>query len=68
MTFGKSTTYEVVQSDNEDEGLYSTADVKGKGSPRPTKRIIEEKDISDGRTEEEKVKEKLEKEEQEQLE
>ena len=68
VSFGKSTTYEVLHSDEED-GSFTTADVHGgKGSPRPTKRIIEEKDISDGRTEEQKIKEQLEKEEREQLE
>ena len=56
VSFGKSTTYEVAVSDD-DDGSFTTANVQGKGSPRPMKRIIEEKDISDGRTEEQKIKE-----------
>jgi hypothetical protein len=34
--------------------------VKGKGSPRPEKKVIEEKDLSDGRNEKEKAKALLE--------
>ena len=68
VSFGKSTTYEVIQSDDQDDGSFTTADLKGKGSPRPMKRIIDEKDISDGRNEEEKIKDQLEREEKEQLE
>jgi hypothetical protein len=45
-----------------------TEDVKkgGKGSPRPTtKKVIAEKDLSDGRNEKEKIKEMIEKKEKE---
>ena len=42
--------------------------VTGKGSPRPVKRVLEERDISDGRTEEEKIRDQMEKEEKEKLE
>ena len=44
-------------------------DKDGKGSPRPNKRkIVQEKDLSDGRDEADKIKEQLEKEKAAQLE
>lgn len=54
--------------DNEG-GSYNTADMDkdGRGSPRPGKKIIQETDLSDGRDEQEKIKEQLEKEKAEQL-
>ena len=67
VSFGKTTTYDITHSDDE-HGDFESANVTGKGSPRPGgKRILEEKDISDGRTEEEKIRDQLEKEEEEQL-
>mmetsp|Transcript_24792 Transcript_24792/g.30994 ORF Transcript_24792/g.30994 Transcript_24792/m.30994 type:complete len:141 (-) Transcript_24792:11-433(-) len=42
--------------------------VDGRGSPRPTKKVIQETDLSDGRDEAEKIKAELEKEKTEQLE
>jgi hypothetical protein len=76
VTFGKSTTYEVEAGGNDDEsGEYHTKDLdkegsKGKGSPRPgvDKKVIDEKDLSDGRSEKEKILEMLQKKEREQLE
>ena len=44
------------------------SNVQGKGSPRPAKKVLEERDISDGRTEEEKIRDQIEKEEKERLE
>ncbi len=40
----------------------------GKGSPRPSKKVVAEKDLSDGRDEADRIKEQLEKEKEEQLE
>lgn len=41
---------------NESEsGDFHGQDVKAKGSPRP-KKVLEEKDLSDGRNEKEKIK------------
>ena len=54
VKFGKSTTYEVSGDDN--LGFQR----ERSGSPRPGKRIIEEKDISDGRNEDERVRDMLE--------
>ena len=72
VTFGKSTTYEVAAGDADDSGEYHTKDVHegGKGSPRPSggdKKVIGEKDLSDGRTEKEKILEMLEKQQKEQI-
>lgn len=65
VTFGKSTTYEV-EANEEESGEYTTKDLDkegGKGSPRPgaEKKVIAEKDLSDGRSEKEKILEMLEK-------
>jgi hypothetical protein len=53
----------------EDEsGEYQTKDVHegGKGSPRPSeKKVISEKDLSDGRSEKEKILEMLERQQRE---
>lgn len=75
VTFGKSTTYEVEAGINEDEsGGYQTKDIDkegGKGSPRPgvtDKKVIAEKDLSDGRSEKEKILEMLERQQREQIE
>ena len=75
VTFGKSTTYEVEAGINEDEsGEYQTKDIDkegGKGSPRPgvtDKKVIAEKDLSDGRSEKEKILEMLERQQREQIE
>lgn len=54
MTFGKSTTYEVTGNESE-SGDFHDVGVKAKGSPRP-KKVIDEKDLSDGRSEKEKIK------------
>ena len=51
-----------------DDGSFMATNVTGKGSPRPVKRVLEERDISDGRTEEEKIRDQMEKEEKEKLE
>ena len=64
VTFGQSTTYEVEVGD--ESGEFHTKDVArdGKGSPRPgggDKKVIAEKDLSDGRSEKEKILEMLEK-------
>lgn len=71
VTFGKSTTYEVEAGEDE-SGQFQTKDVRdGKGSPRPSgdnPKVIAEKDLSDGRSEKEKIRELLEKKEREQLE
>ena len=68
MRFGKSTTYEV-NMDSDDSGLFNKADMvkDGKGSPRPTKKIVNETDLSDGRDEIEKIKNQLEKEKEDKL-
>ena len=72
VTFGKSTTYEV-EVGSEESGEFQTKDVHegGKGSPRPSggdKKVIAEKDLSDGRSEKEKILEMLEKKQREQIE
>ena len=67
VSFGKSTTYEVLKSES-DDGSFMARNLDGKGSPRPVKRVVEERDISDGRTEEEKIRDQMEKEEKEKLE
>ena len=75
VTFGKSTTYEVEAGGEDESGEYHTKDLdkegtKGKGSPRlgVDKKVIDEKDLSDGRSEKEKILEMLQKKEREQLE
>jgi hypothetical protein len=75
VTFGKSTTYEVEAGGDDESGEYHTKDLdkegtKSKGSPRPgiDKKVIDEKDLSDGRSEKEKILEMLQKKEREQLE
>ncbi len=58
VTFGKSTTYEVERGEAEESGeFYNKESVnEGKGSPRPAgKKVIEEKDLSEGRSEKEKI-------------
>ena len=72
VTFGKSTTYEVDANIEDESGEYQTKDVGSKGSPRPEsdkeKKVIAEKDLSDGRSEKEKILEMLEKKQREELE
>lgn len=75
VTFGKSTTYEVEAGENpDDSGEFQTKGVYNdgsKGSPRPSstdKKVISEKDLSDGRSEKEKIQEMLEKKQREELE
>jgi hypothetical protein len=71
VTFGKSTTYEVEAGGDDESGEYHTKDIDkeggGKGSPRPglDKKVIAEKDLSDGRSEKEKILEMLQKKERE---
>jgi len=71
VTFGKSTTYEVDAAE-EESGEYQTKNIGEKGSPRPgdaaEKKVIAEKDLSDGRSEKEKILEMLEKKQREELE
>lgn len=70
VTFGKSTTYEVDVEEDE-SGEYQTKNLQkeGKGSPRPgDKKVIAEKDLSDGRSEKEKILEMLEKQQREAIE
>ncbi len=70
VTFGKSTTYEVDAAE-EESGEFQTKDIGEKGSPRPgnaEKKVIAEKDLSDGRSEKEKILEMLEKKQREELE
>lgn len=79
VTFGKSTTYEVDAAEDE-SGEYHTKDINKEGtkagSPRPAtaatgageKKVIAEKDLSDGRSEKEKILEMLEKKQREELE
>lgn len=76
VTFGKSTTYEVEVGEDE-SGEYHTKDIQKeggvKGSPRPgasasgngEKKVIAEKDLSDGRSEKEKILEMLERQQRE---
>ena len=69
--FGKSTTYDVMV-DSDDSGHFNNKggmDKDGKGSPRITKKkIVNETDLSDGRDEQERIKEQLEKEKAAQIE
>lgn len=63
MSFGKSTTYEVDRADSEASTEFiNKENAGGKGSPRPGdgKKVIAEKDLSDGRSEKEKILEMLE--------
>ncbi len=60
VTFGKSTTYEVEAGEESTENINKEG-AGGKGSPRPSeKKVIAEKDLSDGRSEKEKILEMLE--------
>ncbi len=73
VTFGKSTTYEVEAGGDDESGENQTKDLDkegARGSPRPgfDKKVIAEKDLSDGRSEKEKILEMLQKKEREQLE
>lgn len=63
VTFGKSTTYEVERGETEESTEFINKEgTGGKGSPRPSeKKVIAEKDLSDGRSEKEKILEMLEK-------
>ena len=63
VTFGKSTTYEVERGETDESGDFHNKDIhEGKGSPRPKdKKVIEEKDLSDGRSEKQKILDMLEK-------
>ena len=55
VRFGKSTTYQV-NKDSDDSGIFNSDDMgDDKGSPRLRKKVIEEKDLSDGRDEKEKA-------------
>lgn len=67
VTFGKSTTYEVERGETEESTEFINKDnVGGRGSPRPSdKKVIEEKDLSDGRSEKQKILEMLEKQQRE---
>lgn len=57
VRFGKSTTYQV-DADSDDSGFYNRIDMQkeGKSSPRLSKKIVAETDLSDGRDEQEKIK------------
>lgn len=70
VTFGKSTTYEVEIGETDESNEFINKDnAGGKGSPRPSdKKVIEEKDLGDGRSEKEKILEMLERQQREQLE
>ena len=57
VKFGKSTTYQIDKKEIGDNGSYNNEGTKETGSPRPSKKIIGEKDLSDGRDEKEKIKE-----------
>lgn len=46
-----------------DDSDYNINNVAKSGSPRPSKKVIEEKEIGDGQDEKEKIKELLEAEE-----
>lgn len=52
----------------EDDSNFNNEGIKQGGSPRLSKKIIGEKDISDGRDEKERIKDQMEKEEREALE
>jgi len=47
-----------VDADTDDSGMFNKADIdrEGRGSPRPTKKVINETDLSDGRDEQEKIR------------
>lgn len=70
MTFGKSTTYEVERGETDESTEFiNKENAGGRGSPRPgEKKVLEEKDLSDGRSEKQKILEMLEKQQREQLE
>lgn len=71
VSFGKSTTYEVERADSEVSTEFINKEgAGGKGSPRPAKdkKVIAEKDLSDGRSEKERILEMLEKRQREELE
>lgn len=68
VRFGKSTTYQVEPSEVNDDSEFNNEGTKQGGSPRPSKKIIQETDLSDGRDEKEKIKAQLEQEEKEALE
>ncbi|CDW77663.1 UNKNOWN [Stylonychia lemnae] len=70
VSFGKSTTYEVEKLDSDQSTEFINKDnVGGRGSPRPgDKKVIAEKDLSDGRSDKEKILEMLERQQREQLE
>lgn len=56
--------------DSDDSGFYNRVDMNkegGKGSPRLSKKIVAETDLSDGRDEAEKIRQQLEAEKEEQL-
>jgi hypothetical protein len=55
VSFGKAKIYNIARDSDEDE--YNGPHTGGKGSPR----TVEEKDISDGRTDKEKAKDEFEK-------
>ncbi len=63
VRFGKSITYQV-EGDNDSSSQANDSKVEA----QKVKNIIEEKDLSDGRDEKERIKELLEKEEQRQKE
>jgi hypothetical protein len=44
----------------EDDSNFNNEGTKQGGSPRPSKKIIGEKDLSDGRDEKERIKEQME--------
>jgi hypothetical protein len=53
VRFGKSTTYQLESEQlATDEAAYNNEGTVKGGSPRPSKKIIGEKDLSDGRDEE----------------
>lgn len=69
VRFGKSTTYQVENAESQgEETAYNNEGTKQGGSPRPSKKIINEKDLSDGRDEEQKIREQMELEEKQALE
>ena len=71
VRFGKSTTYQVENTNdsaNDTDENFNSEGIKQSGSPRPSKKIIETKDLSDGRDEKEKIKEQMELEEKQALE
>ena len=52
VSFGRSTTYAFDNSDDDDKEGFNSANVDGKGSPRPSAKVpVSEVDLSDGRDE-----------------